>query len=236
MTVLGLRVAPGVAERLGDVLPELIGGLFAGACQACGREQPPPTDLVVDQPSGEFALATLHHHACRPSAWHDSGIAAWPREPYLTYSMGGAVIRFVEDGADDVGPVMSAAIVLLNPALEQHVLRRVDGRWVSCGLDFFEAAGLLPPTETDAGTAVAPHVRARVTTKTIFLDIEPPSAALRTFNGPVGEEVCRAALQAGRLLLIATQAVNPIVGHGPVELNTVLTDARARMGWVSVAG
>lgn len=190
----------------------------------------------MDQPSNDFAVATLHHRTCRPSAWHGSGVAAWPREPYLTYSMGGAVIQFVADGgASDDGAVMSAAVVLLNPSLEQHVLRRVDGRWISCGLDYFETAGLLPPTEADGRAAVAPGVRARVTTKTIFVDVPQPRAA-RTFNGAVGAEVCRAALQAGRLLLIVTQAVNPTVAHGPVELNTMLTDARARMGWVAVAG
>jgi hypothetical protein len=78
-------------------------------------------------------------------------------------------------------------------------------------------------------------VRARITTKTIFVDVEQPPTAARTFNGAVGEEVCRTALRTGRLLLIVTQTVNPTDGHGPVELNTVLTDTRTQMGWIAVA-
>ena len=233
MPVPGLHVASFVAERLGEAVPNLTNGLFAGACQTCGRENPAPTELVIDQVGPTLAHATLHHRRCRPSAWYDSSNASWHSKPYLTYAMRGAVVQLVDD--DEV--TMTVAIVLLNPALEEHVLRTAgDGRWISCALDRFEPAGLRPPNLDGNGMRrnCVQGVTARITTKAIFIDVHQPLGAARTFNGDLGPDVCTAAVQGHRVLLLVTQAMNPETFRGSAELNAVLSNPRTRMGWVGV--
>lgn len=128
-----------VKAELGDnALRELARNLHAGDCQACGRPLAGmPPSLVVDD-LGAVVSAALYHQSCRASAYCTArGLAV--DGAYLTYEVVSSVLKVLLDG----GGELALPLVMINPSMEQVVLRRNPlGLWTCGTVEHFRDAGL----------------------------------------------------------------------------------------------
>lgn len=117
-----LQVAEAVRTKLGARrLAEVAANLWPVDCQSCGRALDERPALGVDDMM-VTGSASLHHTACRPSDWNDSGMITRP---------GGALLSHVAKVLPPADRTRrgTPALLLVNPGLEEIRLLPEGESW-----------------------------------------------------------------------------------------------------------
>jgi hypothetical protein len=227
-----IGVAPAVALRLGGV-NEVTEQLWPIRCQTCGSEFSAPTGgarasrsgLVVED-AGVFAVASLHHPSCRPSAWEPAtqDTSPWSGR-YLTCRTRTLLLPLTGAGMAPLTP-----IILVNPSLEQVVLGSGQDHRRTVTLARFHALGMRGPGQERVQLEPLPDTRASLVNHSMSIQLGTPGRdTWRTeLSAPVKE-----AIQAqGRFLVGVTHAVDPHAVRTADQLGPVLLSGRVLLGWV----
>lgn len=135
---------PETQARLGRAaLREVLAALWPGDCQSCGislgSDKP---SLAVDDLHHALVRATVHHRACRAPQWNDSLTPQTSSSVAVTWRTVVLLLPF-QDGRR----MIRAAVLLVNPGLEEVSLTADASGWHPCLEPAFAAAGLThPPT------------------------------------------------------------------------------------------
>lgn len=125
-----LTYAGALADLLGDQTEPCTDLLFPLTCQSCGDPMVGKAEVCADGPTGDGALLlSLHHVTCRKAGVRrcDELDLSELREPT---AMGVS------------GAMSNVPVVLINPSVEQVLLRRrPGGRWYNATLEPYLAAG-----------------------------------------------------------------------------------------------
>ncbi|APU13078.1 hypothetical protein [Actinoalloteichus fjordicus] len=221
-------VDPVTATRLGpDGLAALARNLWPQDCQTCGwalgadRATVAVSDLIV------LASATLHHARCRKPQWETSG-SMHSQQDLLSWTTQTFLLQAKADSTDD------RPIFLVNPALEQTMLKCTATGWRSNTIDSYSSLGLTRSRlESLLATEPVPDISAHLDAEGITVRLDDTGQSWNTgCDGPTREAVKR----LGGILLAVTTAFDP---HDLRELGQFLTLIRAgeaAVGWVALAG
>ncbi|MBF6102151.1 hypothetical protein IU510_29480 [Nocardia cyriacigeorgica] len=106
-------------------LRELGNNLWPADCQTCGQPFDGELPALVINDLAVMALASLHHAKCSPPQWNGDHVINASTAPYLSYRTMTALIP----GENSNGQPYAMPTVIVNPALEQVMLRREGSSW-----------------------------------------------------------------------------------------------------------
>jgi hypothetical protein len=229
-----LTISHDVLARLGDAGARAVAGALharGGDCQTCVFPlKPGGVSLCVDE-TDVLSIASLHHTQCRFSGWNATGRVTVACQS-VTYAVNNWLVEDTEFGPT---PVM-----VLNPSLEQVVIKEVDGGWHPSPQAQYTGAGLrVRVTAADAMPQADATITARVNTHGI-IRLSVPSRevypAPRDFALPAPQEMLAEARRQASIVLAVAHAADAAAMEDLNEVNKVLADPLTVVGRVALFG
>jgi len=229
-SVISAQVSGAIEARLGEAgVREVLGSLWCGDCQICGGVLAGQDPAVSVDQLGRLVTATLAHARCRASSWDRDTLGPMAEIATLTW----CTATLAAD-AIVAGVLRSVPVLLLNPSLEQVVLRRGEDGWAVTPRAGFLLAGLQPADQQAEKFLDRP-----VPGAVAGLDLDrltlilPAMQENGIFTAPVEDPHLRALiLSQGGILLVVTHVLDLSAPLTAVGLGEVLDDHRTVCGWV----
>ncbi|WP_285497774.1 hypothetical protein [Actinomadura sp. NBRC 104425] len=224
MPVTDIKVSESILKKLGEErLGEVCSCLWPVDCQTCGRflgDAPPA--LAVDE-TPLMASASLHHLACRPPEWNDSGLIIDIHEEHLSWVSVMLMFPVVPPG----GGQGYWPMLLVNPGLESVPIVKDDRRGYQVlrsgvlSLHELNATGLGMDVSAPLDDAVA-------TLAADSVSVSFTSGPHRTYTAPADEQFLDAARALGGVLVGVSHALHPD------HLDTTVLNQAILNGWIGV--
>lgn len=200
-----------------------------GDCQTCVKPlRPGGITLCADVPAADRFLATasLHHAACRPSGWNDSGVVMVARKS-VTYR--------VSYWAVEVPLLGAVAVMAVNPGMELVAIRPLDGGWYPSAQRQYLRAGLCA-LDSPAQAPHTPAITARISAQGVIAVTVPVGETYPEEGGCAAPPLVVALARRQRSLVLAVTHANSPAMADDDALNAVLGDPLTVMGRIAVSG
>lgn len=208
------------ASTLGrDGLAVLAANLWPKDRQTCGWDLggDKPTVSVSDMLA--FCSASLHHARCRPPQWVTDGfefikqeLVSWTSQTLLLQG---------PPGTHSDRPVL-----LVNPWLEQVMIRRTSSGWRATTLEIYGQSGLRDLTPV-------PDITAHIDADTITVRLDDTG---QTWNSECAGSIRQAVTEMGGIILALTTAFNPAELRELRQFLDLVEAGLVSLGWVALAG
>ncbi len=180
-----------------------------------------PTVTVSDMIA--FCAASLHHARCRPPQWITDGFGSTKQE-LVSWTAQTLLLQ------GPPGTHADRPVLLVNPWLEQIMIKRASGGWRATTLETYCQLGLrCTPVGLLDLTPVA-DITAHLDADTIIVRLDDTG---QTWNGECSGSIRQAVTEMGGITLALTTACNPAELRQFLDL---VGTGQAALGWVALAG
>lgn len=215
------------ASELGrDGLAVLAANLWPKDCQTCGWAlgADKPTVAVSDMIA--FCSASLHHARCQPPRWITDG-PVFTKQELLSWTSQALLLQ------SSPGTHFDRPVLLVNPWLEQIMLKRMPGGWRANTLEIYGQSGLRSTPEGLLDLTPVPDIIAHLDADTITVHLDDTG---QTWSVESSGPIRQAVTELGGITLAVTTACNPANLREPRQFLDLVGAGQAALGWVALVG
>lgn len=222
------EVDQAVLDFLGpDALAELAEHLHPMDCQTCGWPLGPTTPSLVVADMLVMASATLHHPRCQPAGRDGGFFLGGSGEDLVSWRSA----AYAVGGGPNGDLSRAVALLLVNPHLEQAMLRNAGSGWRVGNADPYRSIGMRPAAEFTMDSVVS-TATARIEGTTVIVAFSDMPQSFEADGSGFITEIVR---DQGRLQFAITTKFDPSSINEQHQLHTAMTDGSTVIGWVPLA-
>lgn len=215
------------ASTLGrDGLAVLAANLWPKDCQTCGW------DLAGDKPTVTvsdmivFCTASLHHARCRSPQWITDGLG-FTKQELVSWTSQTLLLQ------GPPGTHSDRPVLLVNPWLEQIMIKRTSDGWCATTLETYCQSGLRSTPEGLLDLTPVADITAHLDADTITVRLDDTG---QTWNGECSGSIRQTVTEMGGIILALTTAFNPAELRELRQVLDLVGTGQAALGWVALAG
>ncbi|MGH8963810.1 MAG: hypothetical protein ACRDXB_00520, partial [Actinomycetes bacterium] len=215
------------ASTLGrDGLTVLAANLWPKDCQTCGWELGGDKPTVVVSDMIAFCAASLHHARCRAPQWITEGLG-FTKQELVSWTAQTLLLQ------GPPGTHSDRPVLLVNPWLEQIMIKRTSSGWRATTLETYCQSGLRSTPEGLLDLTPVADITADLDADTITVRLDDTG---QSWDGECSGPIRQAVIEMGGITLALTTAFNPAELRELRQFLDLVSTGQVALGWVVLAG